>query len=102
MSSQIDLPRLSKGARPQFFEHDGVEHLLAMILELTTELAVAYDRTARLEQVLIAAGVTTQEAIDTHEMSEAALQSQDEWSNLLLDRLYSSVQHATKAGDEVK
>jgi hypothetical protein len=102
MSSQIDLPRLSKGARPQFFEQEGVEHLLAMVLELTTELAVAYDRTARLEQVLIAAGVTTQEAIDNHEMSDAAVEAQDEWSSLLLDRLYSSVQHATKADNEAK
>lgn len=72
-----------------------MEHLLAMILELSTELAVAYNRVDRLERVLVAAGVTSQDALDNYEPGEEALKAQDEWADLLLDRLYSSVQQAS-------
>ena len=94
-SQPINLPRYSKGKRPQFFNEEGMEHLLAMILELSTELAVAYNRIDRLERVLIAAGVTSQNALDNYEPDEEALKAQDEWADLLLDRLYSSVQQAS-------
>lgn len=94
-SQPINLPRYSKGKRPQFFNEEGMEHLLAMILELSTELAVAYNRIDRLERVLIAAGVTSQDALDSYEPGEEALKAQDEWADLLLDRLYSSVQQAS-------
>jgi len=94
-SQPINLPRYSKGKRPQFFNEEGMEHLLAMILELSTELAVAYNRIDRLERVLIAAGVTSQDALDNYEPGEEALKAQDEWADLLLDRLYSSVQQAS-------
>ncbi|MFT3966227.1 MAG: hypothetical protein QM690_10120 [Sphingobium sp.] len=94
MGPQITLPRFSKGKRSQFFDHEGIEHLLAMTLELATELAVAYNRIDRLERVLVASGVTSQKALDEYEPDEAALKAQDDWSNLLLDRLYSSVQQS--------
>ncbi|AJP74075.1 hypothetical protein [Sphingomonas hengshuiensis] len=97
-SKPISLPRHSKGKRPQFFNDEGMEHLLAMILELSTELAVAYNRIDRLERVLVAAGVTSQEALDAYEPGEEALKAQDAWSDLLLDRLYSSVEQASTAG----
>jgi hypothetical protein len=94
MAPKINLPRFAKGKRPQFFNDEGMEHLLAMTLEVATELAVAYSRIDRLERVLIGAGVTTQEAIDGYEPSAEALKQQDDWANLLLDRMYSSVQQA--------
>ena len=97
-SQPINLPRHSKGKRPQFFKEEGMEHLLAMILELSTELAVAYNRIDRLERVLVAAGVTSQDTLDNYEPDEEALKAQDEWADLLLDPLYSSVRQASKTG----
>jgi len=96
MNTQIDLPRFSKGKRPNFFDSEGTEHLLAMVLELATELAVVYNRVDRLERSLIEAGGMTREALDGFEFSADALREQDGWANLLLDRLYSSVQQQSQ------
>lgn len=97
MSTQIDLPRFSKGKRARFFADDSAEHLLAMVLELSTELAVAYNRVDRLERFLVDQGLVSREALDGFELDADALREQDRWANLFLDRLYSSVQQQVQA-----
>lgn len=96
--SRIELSRFSKGKRPHFFSDPGMDHLLAMILELTTELSVAYERVARLERCVIDAGVVTRDKIDAAGQAPDLLREQDEWSNLLLDRLFSSVEQEKEEG----
>lgn len=73
-----------------------MEHLLAMTLELATELAVAYNRISRLENVLIDSGVVNRETLDAYEPNADAQQAQDEWSTLLLDRMYASLQQSVQ------
>ncbi|MET0364959.1 MAG: hypothetical protein ABW169_09920 [Sphingobium sp.] len=96
MEREINLSRFSKGKRSLFFNNEETEHLLAMTLEIATELAVAYNRISRLEHVLIESGVVSQNLLDAYEPTPDAQQEQDEWANLLLDRMYASLQQSVQ------
>lgn len=91
------LPRYSKGKRVNFFDRDGMDHLLAMVLELSAELAVAYDRADRLEAYLEKKGILDPDEFGALEVDADRLARQEEWKALFLDRLYSSVRHQTEA-----
>ncbi|MFT3964269.1 MAG: hypothetical protein QM690_00115 [Sphingobium sp.] len=100
MEPQINLSRFSKGKRSQFFNEEGMEHLLAMTLELATELAVAYNRVDRLEHILVDSGVVGRDVIDAYQPTAEALQAQDDWANLLLDRMYASLQQSIQGKED--
>lgn len=99
MKTPVNLPRFSKGKRPHFFASPDADHMLAMILELTTELSVAYDRIDRLEAFLATSGVIDREALAAFERSPEEMRDHEQWSSLLLDRMFSSVEHPTQAPD---
>lgn len=101
-SNSLKLPRYSKGKRPAFFENEGVDHLLAMVLELSAELAVVYDRADRLEQFLAQQGVLDADKFSQFELDAEALKKQDAWKQLFLERLFSSVRQQADSGVEEK
>jgi len=91
MTDEFSLPRYAKGKRPAFFQEDGVDHLLAMVLELATELSVAHARADRLEQYLAQTGQLDPAALEAFELGVEAAAAQDRRRDLFLDRLFSSV-----------
>lgn len=91
MTDEFSLPRFSKGKRPAFFEEDGVDHLLAMVLELATELTVVYSRVDRLEQYLVSIGQLDRAALEALDLDAEAADAQDKRRDLFLERLFSSV-----------
>jgi hypothetical protein len=91
MTDEFSLPRFSKGKRPAFFEEDGVDHLLAMGLELATELTVVYARVDRLEHYLASTGQLDRAALEAFEPGAEATDVQDKRRDLFLERLFSSV-----------
>lgn len=99
MTDGSSLPRFSKGKRPAFFEQDGVDHLLAMILELTTELTVVYARVDRLEQYLAAEGQINLAVLEAFESGADAVSAQDTRRDLFLDRVFSSVRQQAVTED---
>ena len=94
-SNPLNLPRHSKGKRPAFFENEGSDHLLAMVLELSTELAVVYDRLDRLEQFLAKQSVLDTNQLELFQLVQDAMKKQDAWKQLFLERLFSSVRQQT-------
>lgn len=98
MADKIDLPRYSKGRRPSFFEDGASDHLLAMVLELSAELSVVYGKIDRLERFLADKGLIEPAALADFDLSPEALAAQDEWRNLFIERLYSSLrQHVSSS-----
>jgi len=91
MANEFSLPRFSKGKRPAFFQEEGSDHLLAMVLELATELTVVYSRVDRLEQYLVNTGQLDRAAFEALELDAEAVGVQDRRRDLFLDRLFSSV-----------
>ena len=77
MTDEFSLPRYAKGKRPAFFQEDGVDHLLAMVLELATELSVAHARADRLEQYLAQTGQLEPAAPEAFESGAGLVGAQD-------------------------
>lgn len=57
------LPRMARGRRNRFFEAEGVDDLISMVLELTAEVSVLRERQYALEKVLEAHNLPVQDAV---------------------------------------
>jgi hypothetical protein len=91
MNSDINLPRRSKGKRPTFFGDQSVDHLMTMVLELSTELSVVYSRLDTLERVLEDARLIQRDALETYMPDQKAEAERAEWRTLFLDRLFRTI-----------
>ena len=91
MTSNTNLPRRSKGKRPTFFKDQSVDHLMTMILELSTELSVVYSRVDTLERVLEDAKLIDRARLETYQPDQKAEADRAEWRALFLDRLFRTI-----------
>ena len=98
MPSNIKLPRTSKGKRPHFFEDHSVDHLLAMVVELSAELSVVYSRLDTLERVLEDSKIIDRATLETYQPDRKTEEERAEWRTLFLDRLLRTVR-ARDEGD---
>ena len=87
-SKPAPLPRQSKGKRPQFFDEPAVDHLMAMVLELSAELATVYAKVDTLERLLDEAGVVKRQAALSYQPDAAGEAERGQWRNLFLERLF--------------
>jgi hypothetical protein len=87
MSEMREPPRRPKGHRPTFFDDPSIDLLHAALLQLTGELAVAFDRIDSLERQLSAKGVVPAGAIDSFRPDEAAAKARAERHAQLADRV---------------
>ncbi|HLG87210.1 MAG TPA: hypothetical protein VKZ79_08440 [Alphaproteobacteria bacterium] len=94
MSDKVELPRRSKGKRPTFFDDPAVDHLMTMILELSTELSVVYTRLDTLERVLEEANLIDRAKLEAFEPGPRAEADRAEWRALFLDRLFRTIREA--------
>lgn len=65
------IPRMARGRRNRFFDADGVDDLVAMVIELTSELSVLKERQYMTERVLEENGLSVSEGIENWQPSEA-------------------------------
>ena len=65
------IPRKARGRRNQFFEADGVDEIISMVLELTAEVSAMRERHYLLERVLEANNIPAAAAIENYRQSEA-------------------------------
>jgi hypothetical protein len=91
MSDKVELPRRSKGKRPAFFDDPAVDHLMTMILELSTELSVVYTRLDTLERVLEKAKLIDRANLEAFEPDPKVEAERTEWRALFLDRLFRTI-----------
>jgi hypothetical protein len=82
------LLRQSKGKRPHFFEEPAVDHLMAMVLELSAELATVYAKVDTLERLLDDSGVIKRDAALAYQPDAAGEAERGQWRNLFLERLF--------------
>jgi hypothetical protein len=71
MSSRI--PKQHRGKRPRFFQTHGMDEMMSMVLELTSELWIIKKRLYLLEKVAGKAGVALTPGIEHYELNEAEI-----------------------------
>lgn len=91
MREPITLPRVAKGKRPQFFDDKAVDHLLTMVLELSTELYAVYARVDTLERYLAQHGVVDLSALESFKPDDSVQNDRLAWREQLIERLFRTI-----------
>lgn len=90
------LPRHIRGKRPQFFDDPAVDHLLAMVLELSAELWVSRSRQAALESYLTKNGILDGNAFEDFELPQADQDDLQAWRAEFMQRLFRTIEGEAK------
>jgi hypothetical protein len=69
--TQIRLPRVAKGKRPQFFDDPAIDQMMTFIIELSAEVSVLYDRLDTVERLLDAKGSVSRADIENYRAPDA-------------------------------
>lgn len=64
------IPMMARGRRNRFFDSDGMDDLVAMIIELTSEMSVIKERQYVTEKILEEQGLNVAESIEQWQPSE--------------------------------
>ena len=85
------IPMRHRGKRPRFFEAEGIDELMSMVLEVTTEVWVLKKRLYLLERVANNSGISLTPEIENDELSDAEIIELDG----LRAKLIATVLHST-------
>ena len=82
-------PKLPEPApEPAFFENAAIDNLIAVVLELGSELWVQRQRQRIVERLLAEGGVVSSEAIEQYTPSEAEIAADADERRAFIERLY--------------
>jgi len=96
--ASVRLPRDPKGRRAQFYDDPAIDQLWAIVLALTAEVSVAFDRIDTLERLLQRAGALQPGAIDAYSPGEAATTEKNRRREELIQRVFQVLSQYEKAG----
>jgi 6-phosphofructokinase len=82
------LPRTVKGKRPDFHDNASVDRLIAMVLALTSEVAVLRDRVVTLEALGREAGWLGAGAVEAYAPDGVERVARDGWREAYLARVF--------------
>ncbi|MEP5938213.1 MAG: hypothetical protein ABJ239_07800 [Erythrobacter sp.] len=86
--TETGLPQFSKGKRPTFFEVEGMDEAMSMIMTLASELSVMRDRMETMELLLAENGALETDAIDAFKPVGDVLGQRDKRRQDLLTRMH--------------
>lgn len=80
--------RDARGKRPQFYEADGMDHVMGMIMVLANEMSVLRDRLDSAERVARANGLDLVAGIEALVLDQDALEEREARRQDFLGRLF--------------
>ena len=86
------IPMQHRGKRPRFFASEGMDELVSMMLELSSEVWVIKKRQYLMERVAEEQGVSLLEGIEKYELSDDETRELEE----MRSKMISSVLRATE------
>lgn len=95
MSEADDLapmPRTAKGKRPQFFADPAMDHMLAMILELSAELSATRERLASLESLMATKGVMADGELEGYQVPDETAGQMAQRRQEFVQRLFRTIE----------
>ena len=82
------IERNARGKRPLFYQAEGMDQAMSMILVLANELMVVRDRLDTVERIAAAKGVMIEAEIEAYAPDQAVLQVREARRQDFLARLY--------------
>ena len=83
--------RVAKGARPGFSSSTEIDHLLAIVLALTSEVSVLRERLDAVERIAAERGLFTTNDIDAFKPDASVLEERDQMRAEYLDRVLAII-----------
>jgi len=94
----IHLPRDPKGRRAQFHQDPAIDQLMAIVLALTAEVSVAFERMDTLERLLERAGSLSKDDIEAFRPDEAAAAQRARQREELIQRVFQVLSQYAQPG----
>ena len=94
------IPMIARGRRNRFFDTDGLDDLMAMVLELTSEVSVLKERQYVTERLLEENGLSISDGIENWQASELDQQRMAEQRKQLLERVLRTLEVDSKGFGE--
>ena len=88
MPRSLEMPRVVKGKRPQFFASPNEDFAISMIMVLAQEFSVMRARLDAFENIVATKGVLDAQEIESYVADDSTLARQEKWRQDLLDRLF--------------
>lgn len=92
------LPRDPKGRRAQFYPDPAIDQLMAIVVALTAEVSVAFDRIDTLERLLAARGVLGAADVETWQPDPAAGAERARRREELIERVFQVLSQYAQDG----
>ncbi|GGD79370.1 hypothetical protein [Croceicoccus mobilis] len=96
----VEIKSSNMAARPHFFEHPESDELVAIVLALATELAVAQDRADTLERVLEGKGLLEREDLEGFRPDEKLTEERRTRHKEYLRRIFRVLRMQTEPGSD--
>lgn len=94
----VRLPREPRGRRAQFYDDPAIDQLWAIVLALTAEVSVAFDRIDTLERLLQRAGSLRPGDIDAYLPDGATATEKSRRREELIQRVFQVLSQYERAG----
>lgn len=98
MADESTLPRDPKGSRAQFFEDPAIDQLMAIVVALTAEVSVAFERIETLERLLERGGALDREAIEAYRPDETEAAGRFRKREELIQRVFQVLSQYERRG----
>lgn len=84
---EVQLPRVSKGKRPRFFEDPAIDQIMTFFLELMAEASALHERMDTIERLLDEKGSLTRDEIENYRPTPATEAERSAWSQAFVARV---------------
>lgn len=91
MTDELELPRHTRGKRPHFFDDPAVDQLMSVVLAMSAEISVLYDRIDAMQRLMDEKGSLSHEELEAYLPNEAAAAERQAHREELLQRIFRVV-----------
>lgn len=96
----VEIKSTNMAARPHFFDNPEADEFIAILLALTSELAVTQDRVDTLERVLEASGLLDRQQLESFRPDANLAEERKARHTEYLRRIFRVLRMQTEAGSQ--
>ena len=91
----MTVTKTVRGKRPKIYDHQGLDHLMAITTALVQEVAVLRDRIDLVERVAQSKGIIIRDEIEAFTLQQNDLEARELWRTKYLARIYAIFEQET-------
>lgn len=88
MSKDIKITPVNRGKRPAFFDDPAIDQLMAIVMSMSAEMSVLYDRVDTIERLLDKKGTLSRDDIEAFRPNQATEDERNVRRNDYIARLF--------------